>query len=192
MVRDNDSLTSYLQGMMSEDICGLTKDEEYALSKRIQKGDEKALHKLIRHNLRLVVYMLRKTTAWQHSTTPPEDLIQMGNEALIMSARKWTPTKNARFASYAGNFILRYVTRQLDNTERMIRLPINIVEAIKKMHYVERKLRQVLGREPQMQELSDEMGVSARRIRQLRGYVVREPISLDAFLNDKNEELNDE
>jgi RNA polymerase primary sigma factor len=191
-MKDNDSLTSYLQGMMAEDIKGLTKEEEYALSKRIHKGDEKALHKLIRHNLRLVVYMLRKTTAWQHSTIPPEDLIQMGNEALIMSAKKWTPTKNARFASYAGNYILRYVTRQLDNTERMIRLPINIVEAVKKMNYLERQLRQVLGREPKVQELATEMGVSARKISQLKGYVMREPISLDAFLNDKNEELNDD
>jgi RNA polymerase primary sigma factor len=191
-MKDNDSLTSYLQGMMAEDIKGLTKEEEYALSKRIHKGDEKALHNLIRHNLRLVVYMLRKTTAWQHSTIPPEDLIQMGNEALIMSAKKWTPTKNARFASYAGNYILRYVTRQLDNTERMIRLPINIVEAVKKMNYLERQLRQVLGREPKVQELATEMGVSARKISQLKGYVMREPISLDAFLNDKNEELNDD
>ena len=191
-MKDNDSLTSYLQGMMAEDIKGLTKDEEYALSKRIQKGDEQALHKLIRHNLRLVVYMLRKTTAWQHSTIPPEDLIQMGNEALIMSARKWTPTKNARFASYAGNYILRHVTRQLDNTERMIRLPINIVEAVKKMNYLERQLRQVLGREPKVQELATEMGVSTRRVSQLKGYVMREPVSLDAFLNEKNEEQNDD
>ena len=119
-----DLLTTYLQGMLNEDIGGLTKEEEYSLAKRIKEGDKGALDTLIRHNLRLVVYMLRKTTAWQHSSVPPEDLIQMGNEALILSAMQWTPTKNARFASYAGNYILRSVTRQLDNTERMIRLPL--------------------------------------------------------------------
>ena len=191
-MKDNDSLTTYLQGMLAEDIKGLTKDEEYGLSKRIQSGDMDALNTLVHHNLRLVVFMLRKTTAWQHSIVPPEDLIQMGNLALIMSAKKWTPTKNARFASYAGNYILRFVTRQLDNSERMIRLPINVVEAIKKMNYVERQLRQVLGREPKAQELATEMGVSTRRISQLKGYIVREPISLDTFLNDKNEELHDD
>jgi len=191
-MKDNDSLTTYLQGMLAEDIKGLTKDEEYGLSKRIQLGDMDALNTLVHHNLRLVVFMLRKTTAWQHSIVPPEDLIQMGNLALIMSAKKWTPTKNARFASYAGNYILRFVTRQLDNSERMIRLPINVVEAIKKMNYVERQLRQVLGREPKAQELATEMGVSTRRISQLKGYIVREPISLDTFLNDKNEELHDD
>jgi RNA polymerase primary sigma factor len=74
----------------------------------------------------------------------------------------------------------------------MIRLPINVVEAIKKMNYVERQLRQVLGREPKAQELATEMGVSTRRISQLKGYIVREPISLDTFLNDKNEELHDD
>ena len=191
-MQDNDSLTAYLQGMLREDIGGLTKDEEYELSRRIQGGDTDALDKLIRHNLRLVVFMLRKTTAWQHSVVPPEDLIQMGNEALIMSARKWTPTKNARFASYAGNYILRYVTRQLDNVERMIRLPINIVEAVKKMSYVERQLKQVLGREPKLTELAHEMGVTTRRVNQLKGYIVREPISLDSYLQDNKEDVIDD
>ena len=185
-------MTTYLQGMLNEDIQGLTKEEEYELSRRIQKGDEKALHRLIRHNLRLVVYILRKTTAWQHSVVPPEDLVQMGNEALVLCARKWTPTKNARFASYAGNYILRFVTRQLDNTERHIRLPINVVEAIKKMSYVERQLRQSIGREPKIHELATAMGVSTKRISQLRGYVIREPVSLDSFLNDKHEDVNDD
>lgn len=192
MVRDNDSLTSYLQGMLAENIRGLTKEEEYELAKRIAQDDKHALDILIRHNLRLVVYMLRKTTAWQHSTTPPEDLIQIGNVGLVLAAKKWVPTKNARFASYAGNYILRYVTRQLDNTERTIRLPINVVESVKKMNYTERQLKQVLGREPKIQELASKMGVTTRKISQLKGYVLREPISLEVFLNDKQEDLNDE
>lgn len=192
MVRDNDSLTSYLQGMLAENIRGLTKEEEYELAKRIAQDDKHALDTLIRHNLRLVVYLLRKTTAWQHSTIPPEDLIQLGNVGLVLAAKKWVPTKNARFASYAGNYILRYVTRQLDNTERTIRLPINVVESVKKMNYTERQLKQVLGREPKIQELASKMGITTRKISQLKGYVLREPISLEVFLNDKQEDLNDE
>lgn len=191
-MRDKDLLTTYLQGMLAEDIGALTKQQEYKLSECIKKGDKDALNTLIRHNLRLVVYMLRKTTAWQHSVVPPEDLVQMGNVALILAAQKWTPTKNARFASYAGNYILRHVTRELDNSERIIRLPINIVEAIKKMNYIERQLRQSIGREPKIKELAEAMNVSSRRISQLRGYIQREPISLEAFLNDKHEEMNEE
>lgn len=191
-MRDKDLLTTYLQGMLAEDIGALTKQQEYKLSECIKKGDKDALNTLIRHNLRLVVYMLRKTTAWQHSVVPPEDLVQMGNVALILAAQKWTPTKNARFASYAGNYILRHVTRELDNSERIIRLPINIVEAIKKMNYIERQLRQSIGREPKIKELAEAMNVSSRRISQLRGYIQREPISLEAFLNDKHEEINEE
>jgi RNA polymerase primary sigma factor len=158
------------------------------LAAKIANGDTKALDKLIRHNLRLVVYMLRKTTAWQYSAMPAEDIIQLGNEGLILAAAKWTPTKNARFAAYAGNYILRHVTRQLDNTERLIRLPINIVEAIKKMNYLDRQLRQSLGREPTPKELAAEMRVSTRRISQLKGYVAREPVSLDAMLTDMQDE----
>jgi len=185
---NNDLLTVYLQGLINEDIQGLTKAEEYDLATRISTGDEKALETLVKANLRLVVYLLKKTTAWQFSNVPPEELIQLGIEALILAAKKWTPTKNARFASYAGNYILRYVTRQLDNTERLIRLPVNVVESIKKMHYLDRKLRQSLGREATPKELAAEMGVTTRKISQLKGYVTREPVSLDAILNDTQDE----
>jgi len=188
MTQSNDLLTVYLQGMLDKDIRSLTKAEEYDLATRISTGDEKALETLINHNLRLVVFLLKKTTAWQFSSVPAEDLIQLGNEALILAAKKWTPTKNARFASYAGNYILRYVTRQLDNSERLIRLPVNVVESIKKMHYLDRKLRQALGREATPKELAAEMGVTTRKIGQLKSYVSREPVSLDAILNDTQDE----
>jgi RNA polymerase primary sigma factor len=189
---NNDLLTTYLQGMLTKGIKTLSKDEEYELATQIANGDEKALETLITHNLRLVVFVIRKMTAWNYSAVPAEDLIQMGNEALILAAAKWTPTKGARFAAYAGNYITRYVTRQLDNTERLIRLPVNIVEAIKRMNYLDRTLKQSLGREPTPKELAALMGVSTRRISQLRGYIQREPVSLDAILNDMHEEGNEE
>jgi RNA polymerase primary sigma factor len=189
---NNDLLTTYLQGMLTKGIKTLTKEEEYELATQIANGDKKALETLITHNLRLVVFVIRKMTAWNYSAVPAEDLIQMGNEALILAAAKWTPTKGARFAAYAGNYIIRYVTRQLDNTERLIRLPVNIVEAIKRMNYLDRTLKQSLGREPTPKELAALMGVSSRRISQLRGYIQREPVSLDAILNDMHEETNEE
>lgn len=188
----NDLLTTYLQGMLSKGIKTLTKAEEYELATQIANGDEKALETLITHNLRLVVFVVRKMTAWNYSAVPAEDLIQLGNEGLILAARKWTPTKGARFAAYAGNYVIRHVTRQLDNTERLIRLPVNVVEAIKRMNYLDRKLKQTLGREPTPKELAGLMNVPPRRVSQLRGYVQREPVSLDAILNDMHEEGNEE
>ena len=192
LMANNDLLTTYLQGLLQEDIKTLSKAEEYDLAGRVAEGDKKALDALVRHNLRLVVYILRRMTAWQYSSVPAEDLVQMGNEALIEAASKWTPTNGARFASYAGSFIIRHVTRQLDNTERLIRLPVNIVEAIKRMNYLDRTLRQTLGREPTPKELALMMNVPVKRISQLRGYIMREPVSLDAIMNDMHEEASEE
>lgn len=187
---DNSILTDYLQEMMQEDIPVLTKNEEHILSALIQSGDEGALDKLIRHNLRLVVFIVTKMTAWRHSKVPVDDIIGMGNEALVLAARKWVPTNNSGFASYAGEYIKKFVTRELDNTERTIRIPIHILQSIKKMNYAERKLTQILGREPLTHELAEIIGVSDSRISQLKGYVSREPISLDG-LNDGNNQEED-
>ena len=160
----NTILTDYLQGLMRIDIPPLSKEEEHELSRRIQDGDEVALDKLVKHNLRLVVFIVTKLSAWRHSKTPEEDLIGLGNIALLLAASKWKPTKGNGFASYAGEYIRRYVTRELDNTERTIRLPINILQSIKKMNYTSRQLTQILGRNPTVRELASMMEVSENKI----------------------------
>jgi RNA polymerase primary sigma factor len=188
----NDLLTTYLQGMLNKGIKTLTKEEEKTLATLIASGDEKALETLITHNLRLVVFVVRKMSAWQNSLVPAEDLVQMGNEGLILAAKKWPADSDSGFGSFAGAYIQRHVTRQLDNNERLIRLPVNVVESIKKMNYLDRKLKQTLGRDPSPKELATLMGVPAKRIAQLKGYVQREPQSLDAILNDNHEETSEE
>jgi RNA polymerase primary sigma factor len=179
----SDILSDYLKSLFG--IEPLTTKEEHALAERIQQGDENALNKLVKHNLRFVVYLLRNTTAWRYGKTPPEDLLAMGNEQLVISARRWIPTNNARFATYARSFILRGVTRELDNTEKLIRLPINIMEAIKKMNYNERALAQVLNRKPKISEIATMMGVSVEKVRQLQFHLMREPISIDGKNNEE-------
>jgi len=81
-----------------------------------QYGDQKALDKLIKHNLRFVVYVVRKMTYWKYGKMPLEDLLAMGNEQLTIAARRWTPTNNARFATYAKSFIEKGIRREMDNT----------------------------------------------------------------------------
>lgn len=185
-----DILTDYLQSLYGIDP--LPTEEEHRLAIRISQGDERALDKLVKHNLRFVVYIVRKMTAWKYSRMPVEDLLAMGNEHLIIAARRWVPMNNARFATYAKSFIERGVKRELDNTGNLIRLPVNIMEAIKKMNYNERALSQVLGRKPKESEVATMMGVDEERVRQLQSYLTREPVSLDHINEERFLEEHDE
>jgi len=123
---------------------------------------------------------------------PVEDLLAMGNEQLLIAGRRWTPTNNARFATYARSFIEKGVRRELDNTANIIRLPVNIMEAIKKMNYTEKTLLQKLGRKPRESELATALGVEEDRVRQLQSYLSREPVSLDHINDEKFLEEQDE
>lgn len=182
----NDFLTDYLQSLYGIPV--LTSEEEYVLASKIEQGDEAALEELVKHNLRFVVYTVRKLAAWHHSKTPQEDLIGMANEGLLKAARQWRPTNNAKFATYAKGFILRAVERGLDNTDNLVRIPIKVREEIRKMTYTERALTQTLGRPPSMHELANILNKPIQRIGQLKFYLLQEPTSLDALNLDKLEE----
>ena len=182
-MKENDILSDYLQSLYG--IEPLTVEEEHELAKKIQAGDERALEKLITHNLRFVVYVVRKMTAWNHGKVPVEDMVAMGNEALLIAGRRWVPKNNARFATYAKTFIEKGVRRDLDNTANIIRLPINIMEQVKKLNYTERSLSQVLGRKPKVSEIATLMGITEAKVHQLLGYISREPISLDYINQEK-------
>lgn len=189
-MKENDLLSDYLQSLYG--VEPLSVEEEHELSKRIQEGDEDALEKLITHNLRFVVYVVRKMTAWHHGKVPVEDMLAMGNEALFMAGRRWKPKNNARFATYAKSFIEKGVRRDLDNTANLIRLPINIMEQIKKFNYNKRSLAQVLGREPKIGELATIMNVSEAKIHQLQSHINKEPISIHNLKQENNMEERDD
>jgi RNA polymerase primary sigma factor len=167
-------------------------EEQKALAERIQKGDEEALDKLVTHSLRFVLHTVSKMSCWQHSKVPHEDIIAIGNEMLIVAAKRWKPIGNIKFSAFARKFIIRGVQRELDNTANIIRLPVNIMEALKKMNYNERALSQVLGRKPTVQELATILNTTPTKIHQLKGYISREPISLDNIEQDKHFEEQDE
>lgn len=183
MARENDILSEYLRSLYG--IEPLSTEEEHELAKRIAEGDEEALEKLVTHNLRFVVYIVRNMSAWQHGKVPVEDMVAMGNEALFTAARRWTPTNNAKFATFARPFIFKGVRRDLDNTANIIRLPINIMEQIKRLNVMERSLAQLLGRKPKTSEIAKLMEMSEAKIHQLQGYLAREPISLDNINQEK-------
>lgn len=190
MRNDKNALSDYLRSLY--DIKTLPLEEEEKLSERIQKGDDLALEKLVKHNLRFVVSVIKDTPAWHHGSVPMDDLLAMGNEALLKAGKRWVPKNGARFATYAKNFIMKDVRRGIDNYGNMIRIPVNVAEEIRKMKYTERILLQKLGREPRASELADAMEVHESRIIKLRGYLLREPVSLDAYNQEKFQEDGDE
>lgn len=192
MANDKDIKTDYLQELMRINIPVLPFEEQKALAERIQEGDDEALDKLVTHSLRFVLHTVSKMSCWQHSRVPHEDIIAIGNEMLIVAAKRWKPIGNIKFSAFARKFIIRGVQRELDNTANIIRLPVNIMEALKKMNYNERALSQVLGRKPTVQELATILDTTPAKIHQLKGYISREPISLDNIEQDRPHEEQDE
>jgi RNA polymerase primary sigma factor len=187
---DKNALSDYLRSLYN--VEPLTLQEEESLSRRIQAGDDLALEKLITHNLRFVVSVIKNTPAWHHGSMPMEDLLAMGNEALLKAGRRWVPKNNSRFATYAINFILKDVRRGIDNYGNLIRIPVNVAEEIRKMKYTERVLSQKLGREPRSSELADELEIHEKRVTKLKALLLREPVSLDTYNQEKFQEESDE
>ena len=187
----NDILSDYLQSLYGIDPLPVA--EEHRLAKLIKQGDHQALEKLIKHNLRFVVYVVRKLSAWQYGKVPVEDILGMGNEALFMACRSWKPTNNSGLATSAKPYILRSVLRDLNNTANMIRLPVNIMLDIKKLKYTERNLTQVLGREPKKSEIAKILGITKGRIDELQAHIMREPMGLNDPKKDEHfEDSNDD
>ena len=183
------SLNIYLRELHKYEV--LDKKEEIELARKIQQhNDQRALDKLVKHNLRIVVWLVKKETSWDNSKVPIEDIIAFGNMALFEAARKWDPDGSARFSAWAQRFIRLGVKRGVAQTENIISIPINKTEDIRKMHYCERVLTQKLGRPPKTDELSDETGFSIKRINLLKAILNREPISLDV-LNGSNQATED-
>jgi RNA polymerase primary sigma factor len=188
---ENDILSDYLLALYGTEP--LSVEQEHALAKQIAKGDKAALDKLVKHNLRFVIYLVRKLSAWQYSKVPVEDILSMGNEALFMAARSWTPANNSSFVTYAKPYILRGVKRELNNTENLIRLPVNIMLNIKTLKYRERVLSQKLCRQPTDAELSAATGFSEGRINELKNHMAREPIFRNEVKNEEHfEEKHDD
>jgi len=181
------SLSDYMKSLYG--IEPLTIEQERELAVKIAKGDEAAVEKLVTHNLRFVVTTIKNTPTWHHSGVDMEDLIGLGNEALLLAVKKWQPIDDIRFISYARQVILTEVNRGVANTKNLIRLPVNVTEEIRRTRYTERILTQKLGREPTLNELAKELNVTPLRIAELNGILNKEPISLENF---NTEHLGDE
>ncbi len=159
-----DSIQIYLREIGQYPL--LTAAEERELAKRIEKGDAEARNILARSNLRLVVSIAKKYVGRSPDLTLL-DLIQEGNLGLFRAVDKFDWKKGYKFSTYATWWIRQAITRALADQSRTIRIPVHMVETIAKYKQVSRRLAQVLGRDPQPEEIAVEMGVEPEKIYQI-------------------------
>ena len=158
----------------------LTPEEEIALARRIKRGDRQARERMINANLRLVVKIARE---YEWIGLPLLDLINEGNLGLMKGVKRFDPEKGAKLSTYASWWIKQSIKRALANQSKTIRLPVHLVDKISKMRKTAMKLQEELGHEPTDDELADELGMTASRVRQMRQAAIR-PASLDAPIGD--------
>ncbi|HOX03279.1 MAG TPA: sigma-70 family RNA polymerase sigma factor [Candidatus Paceibacterota bacterium] len=158
----------------------LTPAEEVELAARIRKGDKKAREQMIKANLRLVVKIAHD---YEGLGLPLLDLISEGNIGLMKAVERFDPSKGGKLSTYGAWWIKQSIKRALANQSKTIRLPVHLVDKISKMRRLSMRLQEVLGREPNDEELAEEMGMSAARVAQLRTAAIR-PASLDAPIGD--------
>lgn len=183
--RDDDFSVNSLQLFLKEigQVPLLTHDEEIVLAKKILEGDEWAREEMVRHNLRLVVSIARK----YHSTSMTlDDLIQEGSIGLMKAIEKFDYTKGFKFSTYATWWIRQSVTRAIADQSRTIRLPVHMMETINKMGKIKTKLANELGRDPEPEEIAKEMGLTAKRVKEIIDYGL-EPVSLTTPVGDDGE-----
>jgi RNA polymerase primary sigma factor len=159
-----DSIQIYLREIGQYPL--LTAAEERELAKRIEKSDAEARNILARSNLRLVVSIAKKYVGRSPDLTLL-DLIQEGNLGLFRAVDKFDWKKGYKFSTYATWWIRQAITRALADQSRTIRIPVHMVETIAKYKQVSRRLAQVLGRDPQAEEIAVEMGVEPEKIYQI-------------------------
>ncbi|MGZ4430544.1 MAG: sigma-70 family RNA polymerase sigma factor [Gaiellales bacterium] len=165
----------------------LTHEEELDLARRKDLGDLDAKKRLVECNLRLVISMAR---AYSSSGVPLLDLIQEGNMGLMRAVEKFDYRRGYKLSTYATWWIRQSMSRAIADQGRTIRLPLHVLDLVKKLHRAKRKLTQTLGREPLASELAAELDLPIERVIELQR-MTEDPISLEAPVGDGESSFSD-
>jgi len=157
--RESQSLDKYLQEIGKVDL--LTPDEEVDLAKRIREGDQLALEKLTKANLRFVVSVAKQ---YQNQGLSLGDLINEGNLGLIKAAQRFDETRGFKFISYAVWWIRQSILQALAEQSRIVRLPLNRVGSLNKISKTFSELEQKYEREPSPDELAEVLEVTTAEV----------------------------
>jgi RNA polymerase primary sigma factor len=158
----------------------LTRAEERELARLKDLGDEAAKRRLIEANLRLVMSITRN---YVNSGVPLLDLIQEGNLGLIRAVEKFDYRMGYKLSTYATWWIRQSVTRAIADQGRTIRLPVHVVEQVRKVTRARRVLTQKLNRDPLPDEIAKESGFDLKRVNELLD-LVEDPVSLETPVGD--------
>jgi RNA polymerase primary sigma factor len=158
----------------------LTPAEERELARRKDEGDEWAKRRLIECNLRLVMSITRN---YVNSGVPLLDLIQEGNLGLIRAVEKFDYRMGYKLSTYATWWIRQAVTRAIADQGRTIRLPVHVVDQVRRVMRARRVLTQKLNRDPLPAELAQESGLEVKRVNELLD-LVEDPVSLETPVGD--------
>lgn len=183
--REDPSLQHYLTTIGRYRL--LTRDEEFALARRIRQGDKDALDQLINANLRFVVCMAKK---FLNRGLSYMDLIAEGNIGLITAAKRFDERRDFRFISYAVWWIRQSIQKAIADKTNTVRLPINRMQQAQKMKRVTHTLEQRHGRRVDEDEIGAALNIAPRKLRQIRA-ASRPLISLDETPFDEDHSLAD-
>lgn len=184
--RESQSLEKYLQEIGKVDL--LTPEEEVELAKKIKQGDQLALEKLTKANLRFVVSVAKQ---YQNQGLSLSDLINEGNLGLIKAAQRFDETRGFKFISYAVWWIRQSILQALAEQSRIVRLPLNKVGSLNKINKAFSELEQEYEREPSPDELADMLDIPTEEVETTLGVAARH-VSMDApFVEGEDNSLLD-
>ena len=174
--RETASLDKYLQEIGKVEL--ITAEEEVQLAKKIRNGDEIALERLTKANLRFVVSVAKQ---YQNQGLSLPDLINEGNLGLIKAAQRFDETRGFKFISYAVWWIRQSILQALAEQSRIVRLPLNKIGSINKINKAYAKLEQENERDPSADEIANVLDMSLNDVRESQRNAGRH-VSMDAPL----------
>ena len=176
--RESQSLEKYLQEIGKVEL--ITPEEEVKLAIRIKQGDQKALDKLTKANLRFVVSVAKQ---YQNQGLSLPDLINEGNLGLIKAAQRFDETRGFKFISYAVWWIRQSILQALAEQSRIVRLPLNKVGLTNRIQKAYSQLEQEFEREPSAEELAEVLELDIEEVSSTLGIAARH-VSMDTPLSE--------